>query len=97
MAFEAEVLTTTMPLVFVYYYEETAQEQAFIQQLEALAIEYDGRVKFVVVDADALFSLAQDVDIATFPALIVAQNRDILETITENITLDLIHQLLTTY
>src|ERR1700722_10163639 len=41
LAFEAEVFTTTMPLVIIYYYEDSAHEQTFIQQLEELAIEYD--------------------------------------------------------
>jgi hypothetical protein len=97
LAFEAEVFTTTTPLVVVYYYADTLYEQAFIKQLEALALEYDDKVKFVVVDIDALFSLAQDADIEKSPTLILARNRDILERRDEDITIDLIRSLLHAY
>lgn len=97
LAFEAEVFTTTTPLVIVYCYEDTLHEQAFMQQLEALALEYEDKVKFVVVDIDALFSLAQDADIEKAPTLILARNRDILERRDGNITIDLIRSLLHAY
>jgi hypothetical protein len=97
LAFEAEVFTTTVPLVFVYYYEDNVHEQAFIEQLEELAIEYDDKVKFVIVDIDALFALAQDVGIEKSPTLILAHNRDILEKRDENITIALIRSLSHTY
>jgi thioredoxin-like negative regulator of GroEL len=97
LAFEAEVFTTTTPLIAVYYYEDNAHEQAFIHELEALALEYDDKVKFVVVDIDALFSLAQDADIEKAPTLILARNRDILERRDGNITIDLIRSLLHAY
>jgi Thioredoxin len=97
LAFEAEVFTTTIPLVIVYYCEDTAQERAFIQQLAALALEYDDHVKFVVVDIDALFSLAQDAGIEKSPTLILTRNRDILERRDEDITIDLIRSLIQAY
>lgn len=93
LAFEAEVFTTTIPLVVVYYYEDAADERIFIQQLEKLAVEYDDEVKFVIVDVDALFSLAQDADIEKSPTLILTRNRDIRERRDENITIDLIRSL----
>jgi hypothetical protein len=97
LAFEAEVFTTIIPLVIVYYYEDNVHEQTFIQQLEELAIEYDNKVKFVIVDMDALFSLAQDVDVEKSPTIILARNRDILEKRDERITIDLIRSLLHAY
>lgn len=97
LAFEAEVFTTTIPLVIVYYYENNADEQKCIQQLEELALTYDDTVKFVVVDIDALFSLAQDAEIEKSPTLILTRNREILERRAEGVTIDLICSLLRTY
>jgi thioredoxin 1 len=94
LAFEAEVFATTIPLVVVYYYENNVHEQMFIQQLEKLAIEYDDKVKFVVVDIDALFSLAQDADIEKVPTVILTRDREILEKRVEDITIDLIRHLI---
>lgn len=92
MAFEVEVLSSTVPVVFVYYYKDSPEEQAFIRLLNALAVEYDERVKFVVVDVDKLFVLAEGAAIETYPATIVVQQRDIIETIPGTVTIDEIKQ-----
>ncbi len=88
MAFESEVLSTTMPLVLVYYYREDVKEKEFIEKLEQLAIEYENNVKFVIVDAEKLFSLAQDAEINTFPSIIFAKKRDIIARVTEPLSID---------
>ena len=90
MAFESEVLSATIPLVVVYYYKESEKEKYFIEELEKLAKLNINKVKFVVVDSDKLFTLAQDAEIESFPTIVFSKNREIVEKITENITIDLI-------
>src|SRR5271168_2007423 len=41
MAFESEVLSTTVSLVCVYFYQDSQREQTFIKDLDALAAEYE--------------------------------------------------------
>src|SRR5204863_9856649 len=56
MAFESEVLTTTIPLVAVCYCNnDDAGHALLVQQLENLALKYADEVKFVIVDAIRLF------------------------------------------
>lgn len=88
MAFEAEVLSTTMPLVVVYYFEDNSEEREFILQLDQFAIEYKDTVKFVLVNADKLFSLAQDAEIELFPTAIISRKRDLLEKVTGSVTIN---------
>jgi NAD(P)H-hydrate repair Nnr-like enzyme with NAD(P)H-hydrate dehydratase domain len=89
MAFEAEVLSTTVTLVIVYYFKHDARQEDFIEKLELLAQEYTD-VKFVLIDGDKLFFLAQDAEIENFPTVILSKNRAVLEKITEDITLPLL-------
>lgn len=90
MAFEAEVLSTTVPLVVIYYFKEGPQEKNFIKQLDKLAKNNEHKVKIVIIDSDKLFSLAQDAEIETFPTIIFSKNREILDRITKNISIDLL-------
>lgn len=96
MAFEAEALGKE-ELSVVYYYKDSPQEQAFIQALEPLALAYVNRVRFVAIDADKLFSLTEDTEIAHYPTLLIIKNREIVDTITQNITLDTLQQKLDLY
>lgn len=88
IAFESEVLTTTVPLVVVYYFKNNVQEQEFIKQLDTFVAGYDDKVKCVIIDADKLFSLAQDAEIETFPAMVLVKNRNIIDKIIGNVTMD---------
>ena len=78
MAFEAEVLSSTIPLVAVYYFQESKESKEFIKQLEDLAIKYDNQIKFVLVDAERLFSLAQDALIEELPTILLVKDREII-------------------
>lgn len=40
IAFEAEVLSTEIPLVVIYYFKDGSKQQEFIKQLNQLAIEH---------------------------------------------------------
>lgn len=97
MAFESEVLSTTVPLVIVYYFKNNAQEQEFIKQLDYLAKEYDDSVKFVIVDADALFSLARNADIENYPTLLFVKDRTIIDRIEQDNNVTLLKQKLSLY
>lgn len=88
LAFEVEVLSSTIPLVIIYYFK--GQEKYFIRQLEKLAQDYENKVKFVIIDSEKLFSLAQDAEIENFPTIIFSKNRKILEKIARNISVDLL-------
>ena len=55
MAFESEVLSTTVPLIVIYYFKESQESQEFIKRLKNLAKKYDDQIKFVVVDVTAYF------------------------------------------
>jgi len=79
MAFEAEVLTTTIENVVVYYFKHNAYEQEFIKQLHALAQKYDDQVKFVIIDIDALFVLAHDAEIETTPTIFLMKNKVVID------------------
>lgn len=92
MAFEAEVLTTTIPLVAVYYFKNSPEEQEFLKQLDQLALENNDKIKFVIIEMDKLFSLAQSAEIEAIPAIIFSKNREILEKITADITIDIVRK-----
>jgi len=79
MAFESEVLSTTVPLVVVYYFQENEESKIVIQELKNLAVTYDNRIKFVVIDVDKLFSLAQDAEIENHPTILLVRNREIIK------------------
>ena len=87
MAFEAEVLSCTLP-VLLYFYRTSdhnkATSDAFIA---ALASQYKDRTKIVAIDAELFFSLAQAVDVQDTPAFGMCRDRrvDISVTGSDNI------------
>lgn len=94
MAFESEVLSTTIPLVVVYYFQENEESKKFLQKLKKLAMTYDDIIKFVTVDVDQLFSLVQDAEIETLPTIVLVKNREIIEKIEDIISITQLEQLL---
>ena len=79
MAFESEVLSTTVPLVVVCYCsDEDLKNELFVSRLENLALTYDNKVKFVIVDVNQLFSLAQDAEIETTPVFLIVKDREVI-------------------
>ena len=79
MAFESEVLACTIPLIVVYYFKHDTRSQDYIKQLAMLSAKYKDKIKFVVIDIEKLFSLAQDADIAQVPTILLVKHRDIVE------------------
>lgn len=90
MALESEVFSTTIHLVVIYYYKESQKEIEFIKLLEKLANENINKVKFVTIEADKLFSLAQNNDINDFPTIVFTKKRKIIDKISKEINIDLI-------
>jgi len=88
LAFEAEVKSSTISSVVIYYYQDSPHEQEFIIQLKELAHQYDNRVKFVIIDADKLFSLAHDAHIEKFPTAVMIRYNSIAFNLTDTITID---------
>jgi len=51
----------------------------------------------VIVDGERLFVLAQDAEIETYPTILFVQNREIIERIDKDITIDLLQQKIGSY
>jgi len=82
IAFEVEVLSTTTPLGVVCYASNSDQTQKkFISQFNEAALQYTTQAKFIMIDADRLYSLAQDAEIENFPTIILVKNREIVDRI----------------
>ncbi len=79
MAFESEVLSSTIPLVVVYYFQKSQANDEFIKYLENLAIKYDDQIKFVLVDVERLFSLVQDAQIEEVPTILLIKDREVID------------------
>lgn len=92
MAFEFEIFSTTVPMVVVYYYIDSVDEQSFIDQLNILSEEYDNHIKFVIIEANQLFVLAQDAEIVKFPTILVMKNKKLIDRIEDVITIDLLKE-----
>lgn len=88
MALESEVLSANIPLVVIYYFKESIESQKLIQKLENLAAKYDNQIKVVTIDADKLFSLAQNADIEKLPTLLFVKDREIINRIEDSITIE---------
>jgi len=87
MAFESEVLSTTVPFVVVYYFKKNEESKRFIEQLEKLAITYNYQVKFATVDIEQLFSLVQDAEVEKVPTLLFIKNREIIDRLDSDVTI----------
>jgi len=91
LALEAEVLSCQTPVIACYC---TAIDHTTIELIQQLAEEYT-TIKFVIIDADALFSLVQDSDIQEVPVLCFVQNREIIDRISLPIARSVLQQKIT--
>lgn len=87
MAFETEVKATDYPLVVSYYYQPNTQSREFLTQLAQLATQYHDQIKFVVIDSEQLFTLAQAAEITTFPTTILSRQGVPLQQLTGELTI----------
>lgn len=76
MAFEAEVLNHKNPVIILFYQESNDDSKVMEKMLEEMAGEYDNQAKFVKIEADLLFALANQACIDTCPSIIVIHNRE---------------------
>jgi len=97
MAFETEVLSTVVPLVVVYYFQVNEESRNYIKELEKLAVQYDNQVKFVVVDAEKLFSLVQIAEIEKLPYIELFKDKGIIDSYKEGISSKSLEQKLVNY
>jgi thioredoxin-like negative regulator of GroEL len=97
MTLETEVLSTTMPLVVVYYFNKNSESKDFIKKLKNLSAKYDDQVKFVIVDSERLFSLIKEAKIEKIPTVLFVKNREIIDNLDENINLELIEKKIQKY
>jgi len=97
MAFEAEVLSSISPLVAVYYFQKHKDRDECIEQLEALAMQYEDQIKFVLVDVERLFSLAQDAQIEEVPTLVLVKDREIIDQLNGDLSSDALKAWLSKY
>jgi len=87
MAFEAEVLSCTMP-VLLYFYRTTDSSKATTDALVAtLAQLHHDHTKIVAIDADLFFSLSQAIDVQETPTFALCRNRmiEVSVTCSENV------------
>lgn len=92
MAFEVEVLSSTVPLVIVYYFIESPESRGFINQLQSLAATLHDTVKCVVIDVEKLFSVAQEAHIEEIPTLLFVKNREIIDEMVGEISFEALEQ-----
>jgi len=69
--FKQEVLNSSMPVVVDFYTPPCASCRAMMPVFESLAASYEGKLKFVKVDADELQSIAKEYAIYSVPCVLV--------------------------
>lgn len=96
-AFDTEVFTETYPLAVVCFYKNLPDSKSYITQLKDLAMQYENQVKFVIIDADKLFSLAEWFVIQIYPSILFVKNREFVGDLEEDISIDALKQKLREY
>ncbi len=96
MAFDMEVYNATEPLVVVCYYQDTSESQSFVSQLKDVATQFENQVKFVIIDADKLFSLAEWAIIQAYPTILFVKNREIVDS-QKGVSIDTLKQKIGAY
>lgn len=75
MAFEAEVLNYKDPVVLLFYNPNDSTTSALEAKLKELAKKYHDKFKFVKINSEKLFKLAQQAEIDVFPTIMIMHNR----------------------
>lgn len=75
LALEAEALNWQTPVVFFFVQKDSPGYNSMHMSINQTALENNGTIKFVEVDADELFKVAKSFDIETLPALLLMNNR----------------------
>lgn len=74
--FTSEVLSSSTPVLLDFFAEWCGPCKALTPSLEALALEYEGRVKFVKMDIDEISNteLVTSFGVRSVPTLMIIQN-----------------------
>lgn len=72
IALESEVLNCTLP-VLLYFYNDQITDLPLLEQLTK---EYEDKVKIVTIDANEFFSIAEQFELESYPAIIGMDKRD---------------------
>lgn len=68
--FEVKLQTEDMPMVVDFYTTWCGPCKLIAPQLEKIAVEYDGKVKFLKIDTDAEPELASTLQVYAMPTLV---------------------------
>ena len=75
MVFQAEVYGSPLPTVILFYEKgEPFSEQA-VAVLQDLSIEFENRLKFIKINSNALFKIAEQENIQQLPTFLIIYNK----------------------
>ncbi len=94
MAFESEVLSSTLPVILHFFKPNSPEYTTIHNILNELAVEYHDRVKFVEIDTEKLFSIAEKAEVEKLPTLMSVKQRNELDRIEEVVDKEKIQQLI---
>ncbi len=79
MAFESEVLSCTLPVI-VHFYKAGSDAYASMHKIiKELACTYENQIKFVEVNTETLYTIAQQAEVDQLPTLMFIKNRHEIE------------------
>lgn len=86
IAFESEVLSAQVPVI-LYFYNPTDKNHNQLQALvENIATHYKDTIKVVIIDAQALYKIAEKAEIEELPTIMIVRDRQEIERLIQPIT-----------
>lgn len=83
-AFDAEVLKSKIPVLVDFSAEWCGPCKALAPTLEALAAEYQGKVKFVTVDIDDARNTAARFNVTSVPTMMIFRRGEVVNQVLGN-------------
>lgn len=80
-SFEGEVLKSPMPVFVDFYADWCGPCKAVEPTVEALAREYEGKVKFVKINVDENQKIAMRYDIMSIPTAVLFENGEVKDSL----------------
>lgn len=80
-SFEGEVLRSTVPVFVDFYADWCGPCKAVEPTIEALAGEYEGKIKFVKVNVDENQKIAMRYDIMSIPTAVLFENGEVKDSL----------------
>ena len=72
--FKSEVLESTIPVLVDYFAQWCGPCKSMVPSIDAIAAEYEGRIKVVKIDIDESSEVANDQGIRGVPTFMIFQN-----------------------